>query len=243
MDALRTSLEQGAFMHTIPTIYGELAVPSLPVAGQDQRYAVRRIYCTGKNYLAHVREMNGDVNEPPFFFQKPADAIVQSGATVPYPPATRDFHYEAELVIAIGRRGADIPRESALDHVYGYALGLDLTRRDLQNLCAAKQLPWEAGKAFDHSAPVGAIRPVDNGGHPLDRRISLTQNGVVRQDAALADMIWDVPAIIARLSQSCELYPGDLIFTGTPEGVGPAQRGDELAASVEGLPELTVRIA
>ena len=221
--------------------------PVLHVAGQSAFFAVRRIWCVGRNYAAHAREMGADPDrEPPFFFAKPADALVpalQDGAvTVPYPPKTANLHHEVELVVAIGTRGVNIAADKALAHVFGYAVGLDLTRRDLQ--AAAKKLaqPWEMAKGFDASAPCSAVLPAAEWPDHT-ARIELDVNGTRRQEAALDDMIWSVADVIACLSQFVALEPGDLIFTGTPEGVGPLLPGDVAVASVTGLPELTVRIA
>jgi len=221
--------------------FPDFSIKTLPVVGNNAAFPVRRIYCVGKNYLAHIKEMDGDINEPPFFFLKPSDAVVQHNGTVPYPPETSDLHYEAELVVAIGKKGRNIAMENALSHVFGYAAGIDFTRRDLQNWCMGKGLPWEIGKAFDNSAPVGAIHPVPAMAHPHGR-ITLDVNGERRQDASLQDMIWDVPTIISKLSMYFELEPGDLIFTGTPEGVGAAQVGDEVTVTVEGCDPLTVHV-
>jgi fumarylpyruvate hydrolase len=200
---------------------------------------VRRIYCVGRNYAAHVREMGGDPErEPPFFFAKPADAIVQNGSAVPYPPRTANFHHEVELVVAIGRGGANIAAQAALEHVFGYALGNDLTRRDLQSQQRAKGLPWEISKGFDHAAPLTAVHPVSQVGHPSRARIWLEVNGKRRQDSSLDQMIWSVAEIIAELSTYFRLEPGDLIFTGTPDGIGPLVPGDSVRAGIEGLDEL-----
>jgi fumarylpyruvate hydrolase len=209
------------------------------VKGSEARFPVRRIYCVGRNYAAHVREMGGDPErEPPFFFAKPADAIVQNGGSVPYPPRTANFHHEVELVIAIGRGGADIAAQAALEHVFGYALGNDLTRRDLQSQQRAKGLPWEISKGFDHAAPLTAVHPVSLVGHPARARIWLDVNGKRRQDSSLDQMIWSVAEIIAELSTYFRLEPGDLIFTGTPDGIGPLVPGDSVRAGIEGLDEL-----
>ncbi|HSR08123.1 MAG TPA: fumarylacetoacetate hydrolase family protein, partial [Bryobacteraceae bacterium] len=191
--------------------------PSLPVAGTAGRFPVRRIYCVGRNYLAHVREMGHDEKSPPFFFAKASDMIVEDGATVTYPPLTSNYHHEVELVVAIGKRGANIPVETALDHVYGYAVGFDMTRRDLQQAAAKKGHPWEIGKSFDQSAPCGAIYPVAKVGHLSEGELQITVNGQVRQQSNLNLMVWDVPHIINHLSQQVRLEPGDLIYTGTPE--------------------------
>jgi fumarylpyruvate hydrolase len=193
----------------------------------------------GRNYAAHVREMGGDPErEPPFFFAKPADAIVQNGSAVPYPPRTANFHHEVELVVAIGRGGANIAAQAALEHVFGYALGNDLTRRDLQSQQRAKGLPWEISKGFDHAAPLTAVHPVSLVGHPSRARIWLEVNGKRRQDSSLDQMIWSVAEIIAELSTYFRLEPGDLIFTGTPDGIGPLVPGDSVRAGIEGLDEL-----
>jgi fumarylpyruvate hydrolase len=198
----------------------------------------------GRNYAAHVREMGFDPDrEPPFFFAKPADAIVQNGATIRYPLASENFAYEIELVAAIGRRGTNIPREQALDHVYGYAVGLDMTRRDLQLAARDRGRPWEPGKGFDESAPISAIHPASRIGHPATGRIWLQVNGETKQDADLKQLVWPVPDIIACLSKLYELHPGDLIYTGTPEGVGPVMRGDEMRGGVEGVDEIAIRVA
>jgi fumarylpyruvate hydrolase len=209
-----------------------LAVPptpapiTLPVAGTADRFPVRRIYCVGRNYLEHIREMReGDDRDPPFFFQKPADAIAECGGTVPYPPQTADLQHEVELVIAIGVGGRDLPVGRALDVVFGYAVGIDLTRRDRQRESFAKGLPWEIGKSFDHSAPCGAIRPAAAVGHPMESAIRLSVNGQVRQSGDLAQMIWSVPEIVARLSQSYRLVPGDLVMTGNPRRRRPGRAG------------------
>jgi len=212
-----------------------------PVAGTDDRFPVRRIFCVGRNYAAHRAEMGGDDREPPFFFSKPADALVPSGAVIPYARATTDLHHEVELVIAIGTGGADIPVKDALNHVYGYAVGVDLTRRDLQAAAKAKGQPWDSAKAFDQSAPVGAI--VAGPGADWQGGIRLFVNGEPRQAAQLSQMIWSVPEIIAECSRLWRLAPGDLIFTGTPEGVGPLEAGDGVRAVIDGLPELAFTIA
>jgi fumarylpyruvate hydrolase len=219
------------------------AQPSVAVAGSDDRLPVRRIFCVGRNYAAHAREMGHDPDrEPPFFFTKPADAVVDSGETIAYPPETSNLHHEAELVIAIGRGGRDIPQSHALSHVWGYAIGNDLTRRDLQ--LAARELgrPWDWGKAFDRSAVIGPVHPVDQVGHPDRGFIRLTVNGETRQDADLSDLIWSVPEVISILSHSIELRPGDLIMTGTPAGVGPLVEGDHCRIEIEGLGAIETHI-
>ncbi|MCW2245146.1 fumarylpyruvate hydrolase [Azospirillum fermentarium] len=216
--------------------------PAVPVAGSDP-FPVRRIYCVGRNYAAHAREMGADPDkEPPFFFMKPADAIVTDGGVVPYPPATANLHHEVELVVAIGRGGSNIPVERALDAVFGYAVGLDMTRRDLQNAAKKDGKPWDMGKGFDRSAPCGCIQRAAAIGHPSKGAIRLTVNGDERQHGDLSDMIWPVADTIAYLSGLVELQPGDLIYTGTPEGVGPVKAGDVLEASVEGVGTLSVTI-
>ena len=216
--------------------------PALPVEGSSALFPVRRVLCVGRNYAAHRREMGGDDRDPPFFFMKPADALVPPGLPVAYPSATRNLHHEMELVVAIGADGVEVPVEKALDLVWGYAAGVDLTRRDLQNAARDKGQPWEAGKAFDASAPIGLIRPVDRSGHPQGA-IRLSVNGEVRQQAVLADMLWSVAEIIAQASQLWRLEAGDLIFTGTPEGVGPLKVGDRVEGEIEGVGTVGFHIA
>jgi len=215
--------------------------PAVPIVGEAALFPVRRIYCVGRNYAAHRREMGGDDREPPFFFAKPADAIAPPGEDVPYPPATAELHHEMELVVALGSGGADVPAEQALALVFGYAVGVDLTRRDLQSQLRGKGQPWEAAKGFDASAPISAIRRWS--GPAPQGRIWLAVNGHARQDAVVADMIWSVPEIIAEASKLWRLEAGDLIFTGTPEGVGPLQRGDTIEGEVESVGALAFRIA
>ena len=217
----------------------------VPVAGSAGVFPVRRIYCVGRNYAAHAREMGADpTREAPFFFCKPADAVVPGASlALPYPTQTRDFHYEAELVVAIGQGGADIPVEVALAHIWGYTMGLDMTRRDRQAALKSKGHPWEAAKGFDRSAPIAPLVPVVDCGHPQAGAIWLTVNGQPRQRGDLADMIWSVAEIVARLSTLFRLEPGDLIFTGTPEGVGPVVSGDAIEAGVEGVGKLALKIA
>jgi fumarylpyruvate hydrolase len=206
------------------------------VHGSDDRLPVRRIFCVGRNYAAHAVEMGKDPDrDPPFFFTKPADAVVDTGETVAYPPQTENFHYEAELVVVIGGGGKNIAEENALDHVWGYAVGNDLTRRDLQLEAREKGRPWDWGKAFDRSAVIGPVYPVAQVGHPSKGSIRLTVNGEVKQDADLAELIWSVPEVISILSHSMELRPGDLIMTGTPAGVGPLVEGDTCRVEIEGL--------
>ena len=218
--------------------------PSVAVAGSEDRFAVRRIFCVGRNYAEHVREMGGDPkSDPPIFFTKPADAIVASGSVVPYPPHTADLHFEGELVVALKSGGSGIAQEQALAHVFGYAVGNDLTRRDLQHAARGKGLPWDMSKGFDASAQIGAITPAERFGVPGAQSIWLTVNGEQRQRAQLSQMIWSVPEIIALLSEYVSLQPGDLIYTGTPDGVGPLLRGDQVRAGIDGLDELEFRIA
>jgi len=220
-----------------------VAQPSVEVAGTDARFPVHRIYCVGRNYAAHAREMGMDPErDPPFFFSKPADAVVTNGTPVPYPPRTANLHHEIELVVAIGTGGRDIPLASALDHVYGYAVGNDLTRRDLQFSAREQGRPWDVSKGFDGSAPVSAIRPASEMGHPDRGAIWLDVNGEARQRADLSEMIWSVPEIVAELSTYFELQPGDLIFSGTPAGVGPVHRGDSLVGGIDGLETLRTTI-
>ncbi len=219
------------------------APAAVDVVGTDHRYPVRRIYCVGRNYAAHAREMGSDPDrEPPFFFCKPADAIVANHSTIAYPSRTSNLHHEVELVVAIGQGGKNILPADALDHIYGYAVGLDLTRRDLQNDLKSKGHPWETGKAFDRSAPIGAITPAES--KPIDQgRIWLSVNDQLRQDADVADLIWSVPEIISELSALFELCPGDLIFTGTPSGVAAVKSGDRIEAGIDGLETLVISIA
>ena len=219
-------------------------VPSVPIAGTDLEFPVHRIYCVGRNYAEHTREMGFDPQrEPPFFFTKPADAIVASGASIPYALATQNLHHEMELVVAIGGDGVDIPREAALEYVYGYAAGLDMTRRDLQLAARDKGRPWDVGKAFDQSAPVSAIHRASEIGHPTNGAIWLKVNDEPRQSADLKDLIWPVPDIIAFLSGLFTLRPGDLIFTGTPAGVGPVKPGDRLLGAIDGVDQISITIA
>jgi fumarylpyruvate hydrolase len=218
-------------------------VVTLAVAGDERRFPVRRVFCVGRNYAAHAREMGHDPDrEPPFFFTKPADALVPDGATIPYPLATRDLHHEVELVVALGKGGADISAAQAPDRIFGYAVGIDLTRRDLQAEAKKLARPWDVGKAFDQSAPCSAIVPARAIGHPAQGRIRLAVNGITRQDGDLAQMIWSTPEVIAHLSRLFTLAPGDLIFTGTPAGVGPVDRGDVLDGQIEAVGELQVRV-
>ena len=216
------------------------SVVAVPVEGETATFPVRRIFCVGRNYAAHRKEMGGDDREPPCFFTKPADAAVGPGRDVPYPPATTNLHHEIELVVALAAGGAGVTRERALDLVFGYAAGVDLTRRDLQNAAKDKGQPWDASKAFDYSAPLSAIRRWT--GAPPQGRIALTVNGAGRQDARLTDMMWSVPEIIAEASKLWTLAAGDLIFTGTPEGVGPVTAGDVVRGEVEGVGVVEFRV-
>lgn len=216
------------------------AQASVPVEGSSALFPVRRVYCVGRNYAAHRREMGGDDRDPPFFFAKPADAIVVPGGAVPYPPRTANLHHEIELVVALKGGGADVPVERTLDLVYGYAVGVDLTRRDLQNAAKDKGQPWEAGKFFDASAPISAIKPWT--GPAPQGRIAISVNGTVKQEGVVADMIWNVAEIIAEASKLWTLAPGDLIFTGTPEGVGAIVAGDRIEGEVEGVGALSFTV-
>ena len=224
-----------------------VAQPVLPIVGTGDVFPVRRIYCIGRNYAAHAREMGSDpTREPPFFFQKPSDAIqfVAVGSTADhlYPPLTKNYHYEIELVAALGRGGKNVPVEQALSLVYGYTIGLDMTRRDLQRAMGDEKKPWEIGKSFDHSAPMGPLHRVADVGHFTKGAITLKVNGVVKQSADLSQMTWSVAEQIAKLSQAFELMPGDLIYSGTPENVGPVVPGDVMQGSIDGLPTLDVRV-
>ena len=218
-------------------------IPSLPVIGDSKRFPVNRIYCVGRNYADHAREMGHDPDrEPPFFFMKPATAIVTEGHDMAYPALSNDVHHELEMVVALGKGGSNIPVDQALDHVWGYGLGLDMTRRDLQGEAKKMGRPWDTGKAFDQSAPCSALVPVSQCGHLSKGRIYLTVNGQVKQDGDLAMMIWNVPETIAYLSTLFTLMPGDLIFSGTPAGVAAVQPGDVLEGHVDGLPVLHTKI-
>ena len=228
-------------------LFEPAAVTSLPIAGSDQRYPVRRVYCVGRNYAAHAREMGFDPDrEPPFFFCKPADAVVPvaNGQTLelPYPEETSNYHYEIELVAAIGKGGRNIPLEQANEHVFGYAVGLDMTRRDLQMKMREMGRPWEIGKAFDASAPIAPLYPASQVGHPAQAGIWLQVEGLDRQRSDIDKLIWSVPETIAYLSRFFELQPGDLIMTGTPEGVGPIVAGELMVGGVDGLGEIHVRV-
>ncbi|SMG00136.1 fumarylacetoacetate hydrolase family protein [Burkholderia singularis] len=212
------------------------ATPCVEIGGTDARFPVRRVFCVGRNYADHAREMGADPSrEPPFFFAKPADAIVAASGTVPYPPLTSDLHHEIELVIAIGRAGRAIAADTALEHVWGYGAGVDLTRRDLQAQAKKLARPWDWAKGFDASGPVSALYPAASIGHPQRGRIWLAVNGDTRQQGDLAEMIWPVADIVSYASHAVELRPGDLIFSGTPAGVGALQPGDRVTGGVDGV--------
>ncbi|MDV2986700.1 UNVERIFIED_CONTAM: fumarylacetoacetate hydrolase family protein [Methylobacteriaceae bacterium AG10] len=219
---------------------------TLPIQGSADLFPVRRVYCVGRNYRAHAREMGADERDPPFFFLKPADTlqVVPEGTIVehPYPPRTENYHFEVELVAALGRGGRDIPVESAGTHVYGYAVGLDMTRRDLQDEAKRQARPWELGKAADFSAPIGPLRPAGVIGHPRSGAITLSVDGDERQRGDLSEMIWSVPEQVALLSTYFELHPGDLIFTGTPSGVGAVRRGQTMSARIDGIGTIALRV-
>jgi 2-keto-4-pentenoate hydratase/2-oxohepta-3-ene-1,7-dioic acid hydratase in catechol pathway len=219
----------------------------IPVVGTNQRFQVRRIYCVGRNYAAHAREMGSDPNrEPPFFFQKPTDAIqlVAQGVTVdhPYPPITKNYHYEVELVAALGKGGRNIPAAQAFDHVLAYGVGLDMTRRDLQRMMGDEKKPWEIGKSFDHSAVISHLHPAAQTGHFTKGAIWLKVNGQTKQSSDLANMIWTVAEQVANLSQFYELFPGDIIYSGTPENVGPVVPGDVMTGHIDGLYDISVKV-
>jgi fumarylpyruvate hydrolase len=216
--------------------------PSLPVAGSSKLFPVRRVWCVGRNYLEHIREMGNDEREPPFFFAKPSDALVRDGSTIPYPSLTKDFHFEVELVVALKSGGHNIPVAKANDCIWGYAVGIDLTRRDLQIASRNIKQPWEIGKFFDNSAPCSALRPASEIGYPSKGKITLSVNGKMRQQGDLSQMIWNVPETISKLSEMVELAAGDIIFTGTPSGVGPVVEGEKMECEVEGIGRLTITI-
>ena len=228
-------------------VFEPQAPVTLEVVGSEQKFPVRRVYCVGRNYAAHAREMGFDPDrEPPFFFCKPADAVVPVAyfqpLELPYPAETSNYHYEIELVVAIGKAGRDISLEQANDYVYGYAVGLDMTRRDLQMKMREMGRPWEIGKAFDASAPIAPLYPASQVGHPAQAGIWLQVEGQDRQRSDIDQLIWSVPETIAYLSRFFELQPGDLIMTGTPEGVGPVIAGELMVGGVEGLGEICVRV-
>ena len=220
------------------------AQPAVPVDGQAGLFPVRRIYCVGRNYAEHAREMGHDPDrEPPFFFQKNPDSLVPTGGVFPYPAQSKDVHHEIELVVALRSGGRDIPADKALDHVFGYAVGLDMTARDLQAEAKRMGRPWEMGKAFDHSAPITPIVPASRIGHPTSGLVWLDVNGERRQTGDLKELIWSIPEMISILSKYVELKSGDLIFTGTPAGVGPVRPGDRLTGGVDGVGRIEVRVA
>jgi len=219
-----------------------LSQPSIPVAGDSKSFPVRRIWCVGRNYLEHIRELGNDERQRPFFFAKHADMVARDGATIPYPSLTKDFQHEVELVVALKSGGANIDAAKALDHVYGYGVGIDLTRRDLQTASRKKEQPWEIGKSFDQSAPCGALRPAAEMGHPTKGKIWLSVNGTEKQKGDLSEMIWNVAEIIAKLSLQVSLGAGDIILTGTPAGVAALQPGDKIEAGIDGIGTLKVSI-
>jgi fumarylpyruvate hydrolase len=234
VDAAGNSGEEFAF--TVP------ARTSVPIAGDAKRFPVRRIYCVGRNYREHIREMGGDERELPFFFQKPTDAIVLSGSSIAFPMASSNFQHEIELVLAIGRSGQRIAAADAQRHVFGVAVGIDLTRRDLQLKAREAGRPWESGKSFDQSAPISAIHPLLGAALPRQGRIWLEVNGAAKQDGNLRDMIWRADEIVSQLSELVSLQPGDLIYTGTPAGVGKIEPGDHLEGAVEGVDAVVLDI-
>jgi fumarylpyruvate hydrolase len=222
------------------------ATVAVPVAGRPEGFPVHRIYCVGRNYVEHAQEMGYTGREPPFFFLKPADAVVNvavgTTGSVPYPAQTQNYHYEAELVVAIGKGGKNISAAKAVEHIFGYAVGLDMTRRDLQTEMKKQGRPWCIGKAFDHSAPIGPIVPSAQAGDVSKADIELTVNGMTKQKSNIAKLIWNIGEIIEHLSSAWELQAGDLIYTGTPEGVGPVVAGDTMVVSVGGLGQLSVKV-
>ena len=229
------------------SVIAEVQRPAIPVAGSSDTFPVRRVYCVGRNFAAHAREMGHDPDrEPPFFFMKPADTLqfVRDGQTVehPYPAQSKDYHFELELVVFLAKGGRDIPVEKALDCVYGYAIGLDMTRRDLQQQAKDLRRPWELGKGGDNSGPVGPIHPASTVGHPSKGTMTLTVDGAVKQKADLSQMIWSVAEQISYLSSYFELKPGDVIFAGTPEGVGKVERGQTMVGAIEGMGEIRVKV-
>ena len=225
-------------------VFKPAAVPTLPVVGSEALFPVHRIYCVGRNFADHAIEMGHDPNkEPPFFFQKNPDTLVMQGDDFPYPSETKDVHHEIELVVALSKGGTDIPLDQALDCVYGYAVGLDMTRRDLQGEAKKLGRPWETGKAFENSAPCGPLHPVEKVGHPTDGAIWLKVNGETRQSGDLNQMIWKVPEMISYLSKLFELKAGDLIFAGTPAGVGAIVKGDAMEGHVDGVGDISFKVA
>jgi fumarylpyruvate hydrolase len=236
-----------AAAQAVPKPIFPVPMTTIPIVGETDVFQVRRIYCIGRNYAAHAIERGSDPNrEPPFFFQKPTDAIqlVPEGVTVnhPYPPITKNYHYEVELVAALGKRGKEIPAASALDHVYGYAVGLDMTRRDLQRQMGDEKKPWEVGKSFDHAAVISYLYPASKLGHPSKGAIWLKVNGETKQSSDLSNMIWNVAEQVANLSRYYELFPGDIIYCGTPENVGPVVPGDVMTGHIDGIYEINVKV-
>jgi fumarylpyruvate hydrolase len=215
---------------------------AIAVQGSDKLFPVRRVWCVGRNYIEHIREMGQDERAPPFFFAKPADAVVADGSVIPYPLLTNDMHHEVELVVALKSGGMSIKPEKANDCIWGYGVGIDLTRRDLQIASREIKRPWEIGKAFDASAPCGPLVPASKIGHPTKGRITLKVNGVIKQDGDLSQMIWNIPETIWKLSEMVELAAGDIIMTGTPAGVGPLVPGDKVECEVEGVGTLMVTV-
>lgn len=221
----------------------ELSYPTVAIAGRTDRFPVHRIYCVGRNYAEHAREMGHNPDrDPPFFFMKPADAVVAGGGGIGYPLATANLHYEMELVVAIGKTGANIGKDRADDHIWGYGVGIDLTRRDLQVNAKNMGRPWDAGKGFDQSAPISALHAASVIGHPQAGRIWLEVNGQIKQDSDISRLIWSVPEVVEHLSGLFILQPGDLIYTGTPAGVGPVVAGDKLSGGVDGVDAITIEI-
>jgi fumarylpyruvate hydrolase len=230
-------------MNTVTYAVPAPEFPSLPIVGSDARFPVRRIYCVGRNYVAHVREMGGDeTRDFPLIFQKPTDSIVQDGSTIPYPPKTDNFHFELELMVVMKSGGYNIPKAEALSHVFGYGICLDMTRRTVLDAMDGPRIPWELKKSFDKSAPCGPIHPVAMVGHPSSGRITLDVDGTARQDSDLSLMIWKVPEIISTLSNYYSLEPGDVIMSGTPDGVGPVVPGNVMTGSIEGLGKLVITV-
>jgi len=225
------------------TVIFDVPLPTVAIAGRDERFPVRRIYCVGRNYREHALEMGHNPDrEPPFFFMKPGDAVVATGSEIAYPQATQNLHYEMELVVAIGKGGKDISQQNANAHIWGYGVGIDLTRRDLQVEAKNMGRPWDAGKGFDESAPISALHAAAEIGHPAAGRIWLAVNGTIKQDSDIAKLIWNVPEVIEHLSGLYILEPGDLIYTGTPAGVGPVVAGDVITGGVDGVDTLEIRI-